>query len=126
MSQKIIRKRFDIQVAALGDLVKKDFQLEKTINKITALTVTSDRDDLLFYRGSQKIEINGAEIFPDGYESKLLLSGISLAPNDRYYTLLESEGEIGNGIISLSYQDTDHPLAPFAAYRVSLYIEAEV
>lgn len=126
MSQKIIRKRFDIQVATLGELVKKDFQLEKTIKQIVGLTITSDRDDLLFYRGSQKIEINGAEIFPDGYESKLLIAGISLAPNDRYYTLLESEGEIGNGIVSISYQDTDHPLAPFNAYRVSLYIEAEV
>lgn len=126
MSQKIIRKRFDIQVTAIGELVKKDFQLEKTIRKITGLAITSDRDDLIFYRGSQKIELNGGEIFPDGYESKLLIAGISLDPNDRYYSLLESEGEIGNGIISIAYQDTDHPLAPFAAYRVSLYVEAEV
>lgn len=119
---KIIRKRFDIPVAASGDKVKKDFELEKTIKRITGLLVTSDRDDMLFYRGSQKIEINGREVFPEDYESKLLMSGISLQPNKRYF---EADIEAGNGIVSVTYQDTDHPAATFTAYRISLYIQAE-
>ena len=120
---KIIRKRFDIQVSASGEIVKDDFELEKTVKRITGMMLTSDRDDLLFYRGSQGIDVNGREVFPDDYESKLLMSGISLQPNKRYF---EMDTEPGNGIISINFQDTDHPAATFAAYRVSLYIEAEV
>ena len=120
---KTIRKRFDIQVAALGDKVKADFELEKTVKTITGMLLTSDRDDLLFYRGSQKIEVNGQEVFPEDYESKLLMSGISLQPNHRFF---EMETDPGNGIVSITFQDTDHPAVAFATYRVSLYVQAEV
>ena len=120
---KIIRKRFDLQITALGDVVKDDFELEKTVKRVKGITLTSDRDDMLFYRGSQKIEINGTEIFPEEYESKLLMTGISLAPNHRYFAV---DMEPGNGIVSIKYTDTDHVLAPFVTYRVSLYLELEV
>lgn len=120
--EKTIRKRFDINLTASGERVKEDFQLEKTIGKIKGLTITSDRDDLLYYRGSQQIEIGGTEIFPEGYEAKLLMTGVSLRPDHRYFPV---DIEAGNGIISIAYQDTDHPAAAFAAYRVSIYIEAE-
>ena len=120
--EKTIRKRFDLSVNTTGERVKEDFQLEKTIGKIKGLTITSDLDSMLYYRGSQQIEIGGREIFPEGYESKLLLTGVSLRPDQRYFPV---DVEAGNGIISVSYQDTDHPSAPFVPYRVSLYIEAE-
>ena len=120
---KLIRKRFDIQVSAEGEEVKEDFELEKTVKKVRGIALTSDRDDLLFYRGSQKIEVAGTEVFPEGYESKMLMTGISLDPNKRYY---EVDLEPGNGIVSIRFQDTAHANAPFVAYRVSLYIEAEV
>ena len=117
---KTIIKRFDIQVdQALGQ-VKAEFELEKTVERIGGLLLSADRDDLLFYRGSQKIEIGGREIFPEEYESKLLMSGISLKPNDRFFSL---DAEPGNGMVSLAYQDSDHPQATFTPYRVSLYLK---
>lgn len=118
-----IKKRFDIPVIAAGGSYSQTFELDKTITKINGLLFTSDRDDLLYYRGSQRVEINKEEIFPQEYESKLLMSGINVSPNDRYYNL----GGIppGNGHVKIDYTDTNYDAAPFTAYRVTLYLDCE-
>jgi hypothetical protein len=121
---KSIKKRFDIQIITAEQAISKSFELDKTIIAINGLLLTSDKDELLYYRGSQKIEINGEEYFPENYESKLLMSGINVAPKQRYYEL----GGIspGNGTIKLSYQDREDGRTDFAAYRVSIYIDCSI
>lgn len=121
---KPVKKRFDIQIAAARDSVNKTFELDKNIKAVKGVLVTSDKDDLLYYRGTQKIEINNSEFFPDNYESKLLMSGINVAPKQRYYDI----GSVnpGNGIIKLSYTDTEDGRTRFEPYRVSLYVDCEM
>ena len=121
---KPVKKRFDIQIAAARDSVNKTFELDKNIKAVKGVLVTSDKDDLLYYRGTQKIEINNAEFFPDNYESKLLMTGINVAPKQRYYDI----GSVnpGNGIIKLSYTDTEDGRTRFEPYRVSLYVDCEM
>jgi len=118
-----VKKRFDIPVTAAGGSYSQTFELDKTITKIKGLLFTSDRDDLLYYRGSQRVEINKEEIFPLEYESKLLMSGINVSPNDRFYDL----GGLppGNGHVKIDYKDTNYDAAPFVAYRVTLYLDCE-
>jgi hypothetical protein len=120
---KRIKKRFDIEVSSADSNVSKSFELDKDVVFIIGMLITSDKDDLLYYRGSQRIEINKEEIFPEKYESKLLQSGINVSPNNRFYDL----GKIppGNGIIKVDYKDTPHSIAVFTPYRVSFYIECE-
>jgi hypothetical protein len=121
---KSIKKRFDIQIITAEQAISKSFELDKTIIAINGLLLTSDKDELLYYRGSQKIEINGDEYFPENYESKLLMSGINVAPKQRYYEL----GGVspGNGTIKLSYQDREDGRTDFATYRVSIYIDCSI
>ncbi len=120
---KIIKKRFDLQITAANQIKSDSFELDKTILSIKGILITSDRDDLLYYRGTQKIEINKEEIFPENYESKLLMSGINVAPRSRYYDL----GGItpGNGIIKVDYKDSNNDLSFFTPYRVSIYFDCE-
>jgi len=120
---KTVIKRFDLN-AAEEDTVSKQFELDKTIKAIKGILITSDKDDLLYYRGSQRIEINGEEIFPESYESKLLMSGINVAPNKRYYDL----GNInpGNGIVKMAYADFADGRTDFEDYRVSLYLNCDM
>lgn len=120
---KRIKKRFDIEVTSASRIFSKSFELDKDVVFILGMLVTSDKDDFLYYRGSQRVEINKEELFPENYESKLLQSGINVSPNARYYDL----GKIppGNGIIKVDYKDTAHPLTVFAPYRVSFYFECE-
>lgn len=115
---KIIKERFDLN-AVEGQTVKAQFELDSNARFLLGIVITSDRDDLLFYRGSQKIQINDRELFPDNYESKLLIPGLNVALDDRFATV----GPIptGNGKLDVWFKDSLHPLWGFAAYRVSVY-----
>ena len=121
---KRIKKRFDIDITEANTTHSKTFELDKNIVAIHGLLFTSDRDDLLYYRGSNKIEINRQEIFPNDYESKLLMTGINVSPNDRYYNL----GGIapGNGKLKIDYRDTDTTIIDFTTYRISVYLDCEI
>ncbi|MFT3843687.1 MAG: hypothetical protein QM725_01440 [Lacibacter sp.] len=121
---KRIKKRYDIDVTAANELHTKTFELDKTVEKIHGILFTSDRDDLMYYRGSAKVEINSEEIFPEAYESKLLMSGLNVSPNDRYYSL----GGIapGNFKVKVEYKDNPDTRLAFVVYRVSLYLDVEV
>ncbi len=121
---KATKKRFDIKITQANSTVSDTFELDKNIVKVHGVLVTSDKDDLLYYRGTQKIEINKEEFFPDNYESKLLMSGINVAPKQRYYDL----GGVspGNGRVQIVYKDLDDGRTVFIPYRVSLYLDCEM
>lgn len=120
---KPVKKRFDILVTAANTIQSRVFELDKYILSIKGILVTADKDELLYYRGTQKIEINKEEFFPDNYESKLLMSGVNVAPNQKYYDI----GCVppGNGQIKVDYTDTDDGRTVFAPYRVSIYVNCE-
>jgi hypothetical protein len=121
---KATKKRFDIKITQANSTVSDTFELDKNIVKVHGVLVTSDKDDLLYYRGTQKIEINKEEFFPDNYESKLLMSGINVTPKQRYYDL----GGVapGNGRVQIVYKDLDDGRTRFEPYRVSLYLDCEM
>lgn len=119
-----VKKRYDIQVASANQTFTQTFELDKNIKIIKGLLFTSDKDDLLYYRGTQRVEINNKEYFPDNYESKLFMSGINVPPATRYYPLANVNP--GNGLVKVSYQDKDDGRSVFAPYRVSLYLDCEM
>ncbi len=120
---KNVKKRFDVQVTEAGRNFSKTFELDKTITHVKGLLITSDKDDLLYYRGSQKIEINKEEFFPENYESKLLMTGINVTPNARYYDL--GRVPVGNGTVKMDYKDEQDGRTTFEPYRVSVYLDCE-
>lgn len=121
---KRVKKRYDIDVTAANALHTKTFELDKTVEKIHGVLFSSDRDDLVYYRGSGKVEINSDEIFPEGYETKLLMSGLNVSPNERYYNL----GGVapGNFKVKVEYKDTADARLLFVPYRVSIYLDVEI
>jgi YbbR domain-containing protein len=121
---KATKKRFDIKIVQANSTVRDTFELDKNIVKVNGVLVTSDKDDLLYYRGTQKIEINKEEFFPDNYESKLLMSGINVSPKQRYYDL--GGASTGNGRVQITYKDLDDGRTVFSPYRVSLYLDCEI
>ncbi|MBL4625138.1 MAG: hypothetical protein JKY42_08375 [Flavobacteriales bacterium] len=120
----IIKERFDIKVDAANQVFKGEFELDKNANYVIGIALTSDRDDLLFYRGTQKIQLNDQELFPEDFESRLLMSGINVAPDNRTITI----GNIrsGNGRLEVWFKDTDHPAVKFTPYRVTIYVFSTV
>ncbi len=122
--KNIVKKRFDILVTKPDKTFSKTFSLDKTIASVQGILFTSDKDDLLFYRGSQKVEINKQEIFPDDYETKLLMTGINVSPNQRYYEC--GDVPAGNGNVKIDYKDSADGRTNFEAYRVSVYLKCEL
>lgn len=121
---KRIKKRYDIDVNAANAIHTKTFELDKTVTAIHWMLFASDRDDLMYYRGSAKVEINSDEIFPEGYETKLLMSGLNVSPNDRFYNL----GGVlpGNFKVKVEYKDTPDTRLQYVPYRVSIYLDVEI
>ena len=116
-----IKKRFDILVTEANKSYNQDFELDKTITSVIGIAISSDKDDLLYFRGSQKVEVNKEELFPAGYESKLLMAGVNVSPNGKYYQL--DHVNPGNGIVKMVYEDADDGRTSFSPYRVSLYLD---
>ena len=122
--KNIVKKHFTISITEAGKIFSKSFELDKTIAFVRGILFTADKDDLLFYRGSQKVEINKQEIFPEGYETKLLMTGINVSPNQRYY----DTGDLpaGNGNVKIDYKDTADGRTYFEPYRITVYLNCEL
>lgn len=120
---KTVKKRFDINIANLEQSTPEKFELDKVVTHVKGILLTSDKDDMLYFRGTVKIEINEEEIFPENYEAKLLMSGVNVAPNQRYYDL--GKIPVGNRNVKISYTDHEDSRAGFEAYRVSVYLFCE-
>ncbi len=116
-------KRFDIAITDANKTYNAEFELDKDVRVVTGVLLSSDQDGQLYHRGSQALLINGKEYFPDNYESKLLMTGINVPPNERYYTI--DKYEVLNGKIKVSYTDTESVMMGFNAYRVSVYVRGE-
>jgi hypothetical protein len=115
----IIKERFDLQVDTANEVKKVQWELDKNAEILFGVAVTSDSESKLYYRGSQKIQINDQELFPEDFESKLLMTGLSVSPNDRMVNV--GLVRTGNALVEVWYKDTQHPSAPFAPYRVTFY-----
>jgi hypothetical protein len=125
MTVKYTKKAFTFLVDVAASSYTKKFDLDKNVRLVRAMAITSNKDNLLYYRGSQKIEINGLEIYPEDYESKLLMSGIGVAP-DQKYADLGDEVIAGNGEVKVLYKDTENSSAAFEPYKVNLYFICEL
>lgn len=116
-----IKKRYDIAVTAPNQAFSKSFELDKQITHVKGLLMTADKEDLLYFRGSQRIELNKEEYFPENYESKLLHCGDNVGPNHKYYDM--ENAPAGNGVLKVDYRDSEDGRSQFIPYRVSVYVD---
>ncbi|GAA4277019.1 hypothetical protein [Aquimarina mytili] len=122
---KETRVTFSFTVSEANKLITIDnLELPKHTKMVKGLQMISDYPDRLYYQGSQRIEIGGEELFPDGFDSKILMSSLSVAPKERFFEL----GDVLPGDLSVKvrYQDKNHSNADFdEGYKVSLIILIE-
>jgi hypothetical protein len=122
MEKRLVDKVYSFTVESECQTINKKFDLDKNVKLVNAILLSSDQPISLFYRGSQRIEISGDEIFPEDYESKLLMSGISVPPDQKYRTL--GNGVVaGNGEIKIQYKDSWNPYAGFNTYKVIIVVQ---
>ncbi len=122
---QFVDKVFSFVVETANETYSKKFDLDKNVRVIHGILLSSDLPNMLFFRGSQRIEINGDELFPENYESKILMSGISVPPNEKFRKL--GNGVIsGNGEVKLQYKDEESPMTGFSPYKVVVVLQCEM
>ena len=122
---KIIKEWVDVQVTKANQTFKGNFEVDKHVSKIIGIAISSNYDEHLYFRGSVKITVTEKEIYPEGYEAKMLLQGWSVPVNDRIIKLGE-ELDPGNRKVELEYKDNDHSSATFQPYSVRLYVYSRI
>lgn len=122
---KIIKEWVEVSITAANQRVKDKIEVDKHAAAIIGVALTSNLDEMLYYRGSQRIVINEKEIYPEGYESKMLMQGINVPANDRIIRLGE-EIAPGNRVVELDYTDANHVAALFTPYKVRLYVFSRI
>lgn len=120
---KFFSKDFDLLITAAGQTFKKTFELDKSVKAITHYTILSNREDLTYYRGSFRLEINKDEIAPEGYSVKKVMCWPSVSADARLKSI--GRRETGNGLITFEYTDTNDGLTVFQPYKVTLSVEGE-
>ncbi|WP_010181364.1 hypothetical protein [Aquimarina agarilytica] len=124
-NKKETRVVFSFKMEKQNGLTSIDsFELPKHTKVIKGIQLLSDYPDRLFYRGKQRIEIGGEELFPDGFESKILMSSLSVAPRERFFEL----GDVlpGDLSVKIRFEDKDHQGAAFGGgYRVTIVLLIE-
>jgi hypothetical protein len=125
MEARLVDKVYSFTVDAQNAPFNKTFDLDKNVKLVRGIILSSDKPNMLFYRGSQRIEISGDEIFPEDFESKLLMSGMAVCPDQKYRTL--GSGVVaGNGEVKILYKDTQNPNASFTIYKVIITLQCEM
>lgn len=122
MQREIIITNHPFAVNSAGGVQTQEFDLDKNIDKVIGLAMTSTRDDLLFQRGSQSIRISEVEVLREGHESRMLLSGIGVSPNERFFKI--EPVDAGNHKMIVRYYDENITGSKFDPYRVTVYVVA--
>jgi len=129
---KIVEKMYTFTVESEEQVVNPKFTLDKNVKIVHGILFSSNRTSLLFHRGSQRVEISGEEVIAENFESKLFMSGIGVAPDEKFKTLGQHNGEgsngvpAGNGEVKVQYKDTPNPDAAFEPYKVNVYLKCEM
>lgn len=116
---ELIKERFDIFVSTENTTVSGEFELDKSARFLVGIVVSSDREELIYLRGSQRIKLNNRELFPEGFESKLLMSGLNVAPDERILTV--GYLPTGSGKLVVDFKDSLNNLTFFEPYRFTIY-----
>ena len=120
---KYFSKDFNISITTAGQSIKQNFELDKTMKTVTHFTILSNREDLLYYRGSFGLDINKEEVITEGYSVKKVVCWPSVPADLRLKCI--GAMEAGSGVIKFQYSDTPDGLTTFQPYTVTLSLEGE-
>jgi len=121
----LIFKWFDINVTEADKTYSVSYELDKTIGYITGIDFTTNRDKLMYQRGTHKLEVNRFEVFPEGFPTKKVYHLPDVESHKRFYR----RGDripVGNGIVKVEYRDTSDATAPFEPYSIRVVLDCEL
>lgn len=120
---QVFYKIYDLgEIPDPGHVKNEDISLSFPNATLTGIQLSGDNRVAVLRRGTLRMELNGQEVFPEGFPAESLLSGVQVAPDDRYYTL---DLPVGSGNLKFRYIDVDNPLTPHTPYTPKINLRFE-
>lgn len=121
----LIFKWFDINVTDADKTYTVSYELDKTIGYIMGIDFTTNRDKLMYQRGTHRLEVNRFEVFPEGFPTKKVYHLPDVEAHKRFYRR-GGKIPVGNGIVKVEYKDTSDASAPFEPYNIRVVLDCEL
>jgi len=119
MRRPIKYQLIKLQITGAGDFPIAA-EADKTYGKITGIQFTNTDDSALKDAVFNKFEIDNNDIYPEGFEVKLIVTGDGVSPNDRWEKLNErADGSTIAGTF------TDAGNAAAYPYNARIYFKLE-
>ena len=96
-------------------------ETDKAYKKVTGVQYSGTDATALKDAVFNKFEIDSNEIFPEGFEVKLIQSGQDVSPNDRFYDDIDERAD--GSTVSGSFQDAGNAAA--YPYNARIYLRLE-
>lgn len=103
-----------------GADVQAEINTEKGYALVTGISANATDEEASLGCVFNKFEINNKEIFPEGYESSRITTGINVSPNDRFYKVTEPADGTK---VTVKYKDGGNALA--YPYILTIYLNLE-
>src|SRR5690606_25619336 len=110
-----------IIVPSQGALVTVNSNTDMLYKDVCGMLLTVPFEVLPHDRSLCSIVINEREIFPEDFEMKLLVSDVSIAVNERMYTV---HADAQGSTVKVKYKDGSMPGQTYS-YDVHLYLKLE-
>ncbi|MFH0895400.1 MAG: hypothetical protein V2A54_13270 [Bacteroidota bacterium] len=112
-----------INVESSGQTVKFSADTDKLYAKVQGLFISLPKDESHF--GSTiELRIADQEIFPDGYETKMLTCNQSTSPNERFFLFDKDENvDAGGSYVDGRYTDGGFSTGITFPYTAVLYLK---
>lgn len=107
-----------IAVDAANDELTIEADTDKLYGRCTGIFISVPNNSVI--TSTMRVELNGKEIFPDGYEIKMINTTEDVPPDDRFYVLNEPAK---GSRMKAKYKDAG--LATTYPYTAILYLKLE-
>lgn len=124
--KRLVEDFFELEVSTAGQKVEESFTLPSIFETIEDILLTSNRKDLLAFRGSFRMSIGDQEIFTKNYRAELVMPGFHVGPDQKWRKLLQvADLEKSGNQIDFTYTDDANGTGAFAPYKVYLYVRGQ-
>ena len=114
------RKKTFYLNAVQNQTVQKEFDIPKEVGTIVGITISGNREDLVYGRGAIEVNISGTDIIKNGERTTQYMFGID-NPN-RLWAFGELQLKNEDRQVRVRYQDQDTPNTTFSAYTAEIII----
>ncbi len=108
-----------IKVSQSGENIKFSADTDKKYKSIQGIFASLPNTENALFESTLELKIADKEIFPEGFEIKMLTCGQSVSPNDRFYNKINEEA-LGSRIEG-RYIDGGN--APDYPYTAKIYLQ---